>query len=427
VGKISHKIQSSADKNNLLMGTKLKDPLITSTLPGWVGLFVLFVSLFSLSTTEMLPYQVGSVTMLAMFLSMASVEGLYCLRTGSGTISLPWNTRAPGFGLRVLGDVVTVGFLSSFYWIFPEYSGLFYDPFYSAIAEYGSVLFLILVALAWLDCKKDPSPTTSSSYSIGKALISLRLPNLPKPQLADYVLGWIVKLYFLPLMFVYFCDYIAKVSPSLREGSLLWDFNRFYDTMFLIDTAFVCVGYTFASKLIGTHLRSAEKTVLGWAVALVCYQPFWSMASRLYIGNYGRNWTEVVQFHPYAQVTYGAVIILVVGVYVWATISFGTRFSNLTHRGIVYAGPYRYHRHPAYVAKLTSYFLISLPFLGATAWDSYRGLVFFSILCVIYYLRAKTEEHNLGSVGPEYREYSRLVFDNQRRIWRKFKKLMTGT
>lgn len=37
-------------------------------------------------------------------------------------------------------------------------------------------------------------------------------------------------------------------------------------------------------------------------------------------------------------------------IYAWATIMFGGRFSNLTHRGIITNGPYPWTKHPAYRA-----------------------------------------------------------------------------
>ena len=383
----------------------------------------MFICLASLGGLSIPSYQTASVTIMAMFVSMGSVEALFCLRSGSGTISGPWHEHAPGFWTRMTGTLVTVGVLSSFYWIFPEYSGTFYAPFYSAVSEYGVVLGLTLALLMWFECKKDPNPEDNAGYALGKAILTLRSPVISQKDFADFVLGWVIKLYFLPLMFVYFCGYIESISKAVDSNSLFWNFDKLHDLLFLVDTGFVCVGYTFSSRLIGTHLRSAEKTMLGWVVALICYQPFWSMISRWYVGSYGKNWTVALQDYHYLQPVYGALILTAIGIYVWASLSFGTRFSNLTHRGIIYAGPYKFHRHPAYVAKLTSFFLMSLPFLGASAWDSWRGMIAFGMLCGIYYLRAKTEERNLSSVGDEYQIYSRLVANNQSRLWQYIKKI----
>ena len=50
-------------------------------------------------------------------------------------------------------------------------------------------------------------------------------------------------------------------------------------------------------------------------------------------------------------------------IYVWATVMFGARFSNLTHRGIITSGPYRFTKHPAYAAKNIAWWMIALPFM----------------------------------------------------------------
>jgi ATP-binding cassette subfamily B protein len=40
------------------------------------------------------------------------------------------------------------------------------------------------------------------------------------------------------------------------------------------------------------------------------------------------------------------------GIFAWASVAIGFKASNLTNRGIVQAGPYRFCRHPAYTVKL---------------------------------------------------------------------------
>ena len=54
-------------------------------------------------------------------------------------------------------------------------------------------------------------------------------------------------------------------------------------------------------------------------------------------------------------------MLLGVGVYAWATLALGLRASNLTNRGIVTTGPYRWLRHPAYVAKNLSWWIGATP------------------------------------------------------------------
>ena len=95
-------------------------------------------------------------------------------------------------------------------------------------------------------------------------------------------------------------------------------------------------------------------------------------------------------------------------VYVWATIAFGARFSNLTHRGIITNGPYRYTKHPAYLAKNLSWWLISTPFmLTGSVEGTLRRCLLLGLLNLIYYFRAKTEERHL-SLDPVYQRYARL-------------------
>ncbi len=50
-------------------------------------------------------------------------------------------------------------------------------------------------------------------------------------------------------------------------------------------------------------------------------------------------------------------------IYAWATLAFGIRFSNLTYRGVLTNGPYRFTRHPAYVSKNLFWWLSVLPFM----------------------------------------------------------------
>ncbi len=56
-------------------------------------------------------------------------------------------------------------------------------------------------------------------------------------------------------------------------------------------------------------------------------------------------------------------LVFLTAIYAWATMAFGIRFSNLTYRGVLTNGPYRFTRHPAYVAKNLFWWCSTLPFL----------------------------------------------------------------
>jgi protein-S-isoprenylcysteine O-methyltransferase Ste14 len=79
----------------------------------------------------------------------------------------------------------------------------------------------------------------------------------------------------------------------------------------------------------------------------------------------------------------------------------GFRASNLTNRGIVKTGPYRFVRHPAYAVKVLIWFTQGI-FFGQF------GVFIMAGFAIIYFLRAWTEERHL-SMDPDYVEYMKLV------------------
>jgi protein-S-isoprenylcysteine O-methyltransferase Ste14 len=97
-----------------------------------------------------------------------------------------------------------------------------------------------------------------------------------------------------------------------------------------------------------------------------------------------------------------AATVFLFAIYAAATVSFGLRFSNLTNRGTVSRGPYRFVRHPAYLCKCSAWWLEHIPTLTITK------AFFLTLLCGVYALRAWTEERHLG-MDPEYREYKKKV------------------
>src|SRR3546814_4847877 len=82
------------------------------------------------------------------------------------------------------------------------------------------------------------------------------------------------------------------------------------------------------------------------------------------IGNFSDgSWMHWFAGHPWLLSATGIVLVLLTAIYAWATVAFGLRFSNLTHRGILTHGPYALSRHPAYLAKNLFWWCATLPFL----------------------------------------------------------------
>jgi protein-S-isoprenylcysteine O-methyltransferase Ste14 len=104
---------------------------------------------------------------------------------------------------------------------------------------------------------------------------------------------------------------------------------------------------------------------------------------------------------------WGAILVALTGYYAWATMAFGLRFSNLTHRGILTNGPYAWTKHPAYLSKNIYWWLATMPFLvtSGSSGDMVRNTALLLAVSAVYYWRAKTEEKHLMA-DPAYAEYA---------------------
>jgi steroid 5-alpha reductase family enzyme len=117
-------------------------------------------------------------------------------------------------------------------------------------------------------------------------------------------------------------------------------------------------------------------------------------------------------FNPVIYYFWGTLIIVLSLMYALATVAFGYRMSNLTFRGIITSGLYRYSKHPAYISKVLSWWLIYLPFFSIDGtWDAVRHTANLCLITLIYYLRARTEENHLSNY-PEYVAYANWVNDH---------------
>ena len=100
-------------------------------------------------------------------------------------------------------------------------------------------------------------------------------------------------------------------------------------------------------------------------------------------------------------------------IFAWCTASFGLAYSNLAYRKVVTWGPYYFTQHPAYVVKLLSFAMLSVPWVDLRG-NAGRGRALRNVICLlclggVYVLRAATEERHLMAVSEEYRDYSRMM------------------
>ena len=311
---------------------------------------------------------------------------------------------------KLIGFVATLSTIGAAYWLLFEYQGDFYDPYWAALRLcIPWILLLSPFYIAYVD-QRQTEPEDSYA-AIGAMVVHGRLPRLTH-EFRHHILGWVVKAFFLPLMFSYLCTSLASIWASSTGGgpvNLAGWYRITIDALYLFDVLFAATGYIFTLRLLDTHIRTVEPTFLGWMACLICYQPFYSV-TYAYI-SYGdqERWQAILPSSPLLQTTWGVTVLALVFIYAWSTICFGLRFSNLTHRGIITSGPYRWTKHPAYISKNLSWWLISVPFLGqATFGEAVRLSLLLLLLNGIYLLRAITEERHL-SWDPDYIAYSDFI------------------
>ena len=237
----------------------------------------------------------------------------------------------------------------------------------------------------------------------------------------------LIKLVFGPLMlssaFVEI-NGCQRLLPQLQAPFLLAKLDAgyifFVHLVFLVDSAMFFVGYHTEAGFLKNQIRYVETNVWRILVCIVCYPPF----NQVTISVLGPSYNDpyILVFGDFRSVwTWGlrAAAVFFLCLLTASTLSLFTRASNLTNRGIVTWGPYRWIRHPGYLAKNMYWLMTIIPFLipnTASVYFSWsRHLLYclcavcgFAAWATIYFLRSVTEEQLLGQ-DPEYVAYCRRV------------------
>jgi protein-S-isoprenylcysteine O-methyltransferase Ste14 len=271
------------------------------------------------------------------------------------------------------------------------------------------LLALSIPYVLWLDRRlKEPK---DGAWHFGQLLIG-RGDLADKAEVQHFLRAWAVKGFFTAFMIsIVPGNWWETVHPQSGwiAASPVNLANWLIAAMFMIDVTFATVGYVLTMKPLDAHIRTANPYAAGWTAALICYPPFILMGDGgpldYHIGS--GDWTYWLADYPLATALTGAWLVFLTGVYAWATVAFGFRFSNLTHRGILTHGPYAWSKHPAYLAKNLFWWCASLPFLATTGnpVDMIRNTIVLGMVSGVYYWRARTEERHL-SADPAYRDYA---------------------
>jgi protein-S-isoprenylcysteine O-methyltransferase Ste14 len=269
----------------------------------------------------------------------------------------------------------------------------------------ASVLYVL-----WID-RRMVEPR-DAGFHFGLWVIGGSAGRADMDEVWRHARAWAVKAIFLAFMFSIVPGNFSNVA-SWRIEQALGDpvalAGFLIALMFVIDICVATVGYVLTMRPLDSHIRSANPHLAGWTAALLCYPPFVLMGDGGPLDYHpgGAEWDYWTAGMPALQWIFGGWLVLLTGVYAWATVAFGLRFSNLTHRGIMTHGPYRWTRHPAYLSKNLFWWFSALPFLatsGAVS-DMVRNCALLGLVNALYYWRAKTEEAHL-SADADYVAYS---------------------
>lgn len=331
-------------------------------------------------------------------------------------------------GMVLVGGMLVYGNLSYFQRYFSRSTRLFGHDFNHWQILEASALAYALVLLIFYLVEHRPGVSKSifflrGAFRLMTSFASVIAQGMPREEKMA-MLNIAVKFFFAPLMLVWLFDHAAHLwrngymilefwnhpSMTLRamfDGHLFW---FLFQLILIFDVFFFTIGYLVELPQLKNQIRSVDPSLFGWAVTLACYPPFNQIMNTI-LGWHSKDFPF---FHePAAHYTVAILILFLMGAYSWASVALNLKASNLTHRGIIAHGPYRYVRHPAYACKNLAWWLGLLPAAIASFGISFAaGLVVVASMAgwsMIYVLRALTEERHLRSVDGEYDEYCQRV------------------
>lgn len=256
------------------------------------------------------------------------------------------------------------------------------------------------------------------------SLLSKRLGGTPSKHAPLFLRNCVLRMFFTPLACIFFADQFSALvnafeymtgglSASIQRGAYRHEtFNKdlvqiALSLILCIHMAIASCGYLCMSRWLKNTIKSCDPSFVGWIVCLMSFPPF-NIAVTWYFFVPGER--DFLTLHSDTFVSLLSIVLIALYlIYLSATLCFGGRFSNLTNRGIIRTGPYRWVRHPAYSAYITGSWIVGIPVIVSQIQPGGWGIAssLFIGLCIntwVYYLRAITEEKHLYS-DTRYQEY----------------------
>jgi protein-S-isoprenylcysteine O-methyltransferase Ste14 len=349
---------------------------------------------------------VSIALVVAIFIALAPLEIFRAPWRHQPAAADPLRVIALRTWVKILGCACGLALVAFLYWLLPEYRRPFYEPFFAALWQ---IVPLAPLVIAYFHLAEWRFPSGDDGYWQMGMLAIGRWRSVEVAKLRQNVLAWIIRGFFLPIMF---SDLVSGVN-ILREipwplgGPLPSLVDNIVVACFTLELTVVVAGYAAPCLLLNNQIRKIEGTGLGWIVTLICYGPFYAFLFSHYLAyRTDFTWSSWLADRPIAAVVWGMAIMLTALIHLWSDSCLGLRFSNLTNRGIVTNGAYRICKHPAYLFKNIKWWLISVPFAaqGSAAEAIRLSLLLVCVNC-IYLARSACEERLLAQ-DPDYVAYA---------------------
>lgn len=233
------------------------------------------------------------------------------------------------------------------------------------------------------------------------------------------ILKALVKIFFTPFIYGSVCICLGSLL-TIEHVSLKNIDYLFYLVGLTIDVVIALFGYLFGTHLLNNQIKSVDESLKGWIICIICYPPFLYFYKILLsqVDNY--TWTDWAKgewwYYPWL-----IMVITTWLLYWFSHAHFGVKFSNLTWRGLIDKGLYKFVKHPAYLSKNVYWWLYTVPLFGVVGMDLVQNICALMVTNLIYYFRAKTEEAHLRKF-TEYQQYYEWMAENG--LWAKFKRLI---
>ena len=320
--------------------------------------------------------------------------------------------------VKWVGSMTGLAIMLFGWWFLREYDKKQYLPLFDVL-PYALPFVPLVMFITHLYTEWRLGPSGGDGKDLGLVTL-LQWKKVDGKGVADELLNWFIKGFFFSINFCELPKAMAIIRGREEEiFNLPW--HQLQPLIILIIYAFIIAsilpGYLFSSRLFNTHARRIANSWFAYTVTLVCYSPFVMGLTQRWFNyhpiNPSPDWNKpwVSFFNDDMTVLYilGGIIILSELVHYWGEAIIGIRSSNLTHRGLITNGPFRYCKHPVYTSKCISWFIMWLPFMnGDTALECARLTFAYFGMCVVFGARSWAEERILAE-DPDYVAYALWV------------------